>query len=399
MKLLFRLLSQNVSIWQTIAFAVANLVGAFIILAGWQVLRDVNQVFDETDSFLSSNYLVISKAVNAGTTLSTFLGGRPAFSDDEISEFESQPGVKSVGRFSAAQFEVSGVIDIQGMSLSSQMFLEAVPDEYLDTQNDGIWRASADDDFVPIVLPKTYLNLYNFGFASSRGLPQVADDIVRKFPLQLVVSGNGLSKRYTARVVDFSDRLNTILVPAQFLAEANARFATTTDACPSRIIVKASTRDLSTSLLDFIESHDYQIEGLSEESLRLQTLIRGIVWAIIGMGGVVTLLACFLLIVSINLLIEKDRDRLRNLFYLGYPAKTIAIPYALMACGLDLFTCLGAAVSVTLAYPLVSQFLSTLLAEYEVSSIGGVWLLAVIMAILFFGIHLFNIRRKILISK
>lgn len=396
MKLLFRLLSQNVSLWQMLAFAVANLVGAVVVLAGWQAYRDIQNVFDESDGFLSSNYVVLNKPVGAATTVVTALGGRPAFSGDEMDELSLQPGVSSVAGFSAAQFDVYGVVDIQGARMSTQMFLESVPDKYLDTPSSGNdWSAGVDDDFVPVVLPHTYLNLYNYGFASSQGLPQVGQDIIKKFPLQLVLSGNGKSKIYTARVVAFSNRLNTILVPDDFLREANQRYAGKVPESPSRIIMSTATRKLSSSLIDFIETHGYELEGNSADSLRMQALLYGAVWAIIGLGVLTTLLSCFLLIVSIHLIIEKDRKRLQTLFCIGYERRVLATPYLFLALALDVFTWLFGAAVGTLLYPLLTDYLRTLIPDFAASRIGGIWILAILLAALFFFIHFATIRAKV----
>lgn len=395
MKLLFRLLSKNVSIWQTIAFAVANLIGAVVVLAGWQAYRDVQRVFDETDSFLSSNYVVINKPVSTATTAITALGGRPAFSDAELEELSEQPGVSSVGTFTAAQFDVSGQIEFMGARMSTQMFLESVPSVYLDTSNGEKWSASVDDDYVPVVLPHTYLNLYNYGFASSQGLPQVSQELISDFPLTLVLSGNGERRTYKARVVDFSNRLNTILVPDDFLREANERFAKEKAPNPSRVILATNTRRLSSSLIEYLEEHNYEMEGNTADSLRMQALIYGIVWGIIGLGAVMTLLACFLLIVSINLLIEKDRERLATLFSIGYERRAMATPYVVLALVLDVFTWLGGAILGTLLYPQLVDYLRTLIPDFSASRIGGMWGLAFILAATFFVIHLVTVRRKI----
>lgn len=56
---------------------------------------------------------------------------------------------------------------------------------------------------MPIILPRNYLNLYNFGFASTRGLPQVSEDLVRGITLDLDLSGRGQFRNLKGRVVAF----------------------------------------------------------------------------------------------------------------------------------------------------------------------------------------------------
>ena len=47
------------------------------------------------------------------------------------------------------------------------MFFESVPDEYVDVSLEN-WHFDEDARVIPIIIPRNYLNLYNFGFAQSR---------------------------------------------------------------------------------------------------------------------------------------------------------------------------------------------------------------------------------------
>jgi len=56
-------------------------------------------------------------------------------------------------------------------------------------------------------------------------LPQVSEDLVRGITLDLDLSGRGQFRNLKGRVVAFSNRLNTILVPEEFIRWSNRRFA------------------------------------------------------------------------------------------------------------------------------------------------------------------------------
>ena len=118
MRLLFRLLRKNVSFWQLTGFALANLVGAVIVLFGIQAYKDAAQVLKASDSVLGSNYIVISKPVSAMTTLAGALGAGPrSFDEDEIEKISSLKGVTSVATFRTAQFTVYGGISYGGFDI------------------------------------------------------------------------------------------------------------------------------------------------------------------------------------------------------------------------------------------------------------------------------------------
>lgn len=46
--------------------------------------------------------------------------------------------------------------------LNTEMFFEAVPDSFVDAQASD-WKYTAGEEEVPVILPRTYIALYNFG--------------------------------------------------------------------------------------------------------------------------------------------------------------------------------------------------------------------------------------------
>ena len=121
--------------------------------------------------------------------------------------------------------------------MSTQMFFESVPDAYIDVKS-ADWRFDEQSDFLPIILPRNYLNLYNFGFAQSRNLPQLSEGVLGLVNVDIHISGNGKSRSFKGNIVGFSNRLNTILVPDRFMQWANGEFGNREVKDPSRLIVE-----------------------------------------------------------------------------------------------------------------------------------------------------------------
>ena len=394
MRLLFRLLKKNVNFWQMAGFAFANLVGAVIVLFGIQAYKDAASVLSAPDSVLSSNFLVLSKPVSAVTTFVGALGAGPrSFSESEIEELSEVKGVSSVGTFRTAQFPVVGGISYGGFSISTEMFLESVPDEFLDV-DPAIWSASVDDDVVPVVIPRTYLNFYNYGFAAARGTPQLGEELFAYVPLDLVIRGREGRRTYTGRIVGLTDRMNTILVPDDFLAEANRRFATEPEKEPSRVLVEAGS-EASEELMQHINENDYVIDGGSEDAVRLLSVVRTIISIVVALGLLVSSLAFFLLLISILLLIEKNRYKNDTLHQLGYPDSKIAFPYQALAVGVDVVVWLIAAVITIMVYPVLASLMQTISPGFEPSGPWLVILSSLGLFALFAMIHIWLIRRKI----
>ena len=60
--IIWKLLRQHISKGQLIGFAIANLIGLTIVLLAVQFYRDVRPVFNDEESFISKDYLIITRA-------------------------------------------------------------------------------------------------------------------------------------------------------------------------------------------------------------------------------------------------------------------------------------------------------------------------------------------------
>jgi hypothetical protein len=394
MRLLFRLLKKNVNFWQIAGFAFANLVGAVIVLFGIQAYKDAAQVLKSPDSVLSSNFLVLSKPVSTVTTLANALGAGPrSFTEKEIKEIAELDGVSSVATFRTARFPVEGGISYGGFAISTEMFVESVPDGFLDV-DPVLWTASPDSEVVPVVIPRSYINFYNYGFAAARGTPQLGEELFSMVPLNFVIYGREGRRTYTGQIVGLTDRINSILVPDDFLEEANKRFSTMPEKKPTRVIVEAGS-EASKALMDHIQEEEYVIDGGSEDAVRMLAIVRTIISIVVALGLLVSSLAFFLLLISILLLIEKNRYKNDTLHQLGYPDRMIALPYQTLAVGVDFVVWLVGALVTLLMYPLIASLMQTISPGFEPS---GPWLVIIAAFGLFFFfalIHIWIIRRKI----
>lgn len=394
MRLLFRLLRKNVNFWQLAGFAVANLVGAVIVLFGIQAFKDAGKVLESQDSVLSGNLIVLSKPVSSVTTLAGALGAGPrGFSPAEIDELSSVDGVSAVGTFRTAQFPVYGGISYGGFEMSTEMFVESVSDEFLDV-DPAMWSASVDGSVLPIVIPRTYLNFYNYGFAAARGTPQLGEDLFAMVPLDFVIRGREGRRSYTGRIVGLSDKMNTILVPDDFLEEANRRFAVEGPKKPTRVLVEAGS-EASKELMEYIDNKGYVVDGGSEESVRLLAIVRTIISIVVALGLLVSSLAFFLLLISILLLIEKNRYKNDTLHQLGYPDKMIALPYQTMAVAVDVVVWILASVVTIQVYPVLATLMQTISPGFEPSGSGLILVSSLLLCLAFAITHVLLIRFKI----
>ena len=333
MNLLWKLLREHVSVTQLVGFFVANLLGMLIILFGLQFYADILPLFQGKDAFFKREFLIVSKPVS---TLGSLLGGKGTFSAREIQGFRDQPFTRQVGTFTSSLYDVSASIGMlgTGMQVGTEMFFESVPDDYIDV-NAQAWTYAEGSRTIPIILPRNYLNLYNFGFAQSRNLPKLSEGVLSMIRLEIRLSGGGHVDVYDGRIVGFSNRLNTILVPEAFMNWANHYYAPGKKAEPSRLIVEVNN-PADEEIVKYIQARGYEVEGNTLDAGKTVWFLQILVGIVLFIGIVITFLSFYILILSIFLLLQKNTKKMQTLLLIGYSPVQVALPYQVLAVGLNL---------------------------------------------------------------
>ena len=330
--IMWRLLSRHVSKTQLAGFAVANMVGLLIVLIGLQFYEDVRPVFSDEDSFMRKDYLVITKKVgNLSSIKSLFGGNTNTFSEEELEGLRSQPWVRKVGEFTTSNYPIYGMISLSGqnVSLRTSFFFESVPDEFIDTEVDG-WDFDPEKPMIPIIVSKDYLSLYNFGFAASQGMPQLSEKMIGMVPIMFRLTGSDGTRDYVpGKIVGFSNRLNTIIVPESFMRWSNARYAPGVVDRPSRLIVEVSNPG-DVKVQQYMDSCGYEIAGDKINSSKASYMLTVVMAIVIAVGLVISLLSFFILILSIYLLLQKNTRKLQDLLLLGYSPAQVSGLYIRM---------------------------------------------------------------------
>lgn len=333
--MIWKLLKQHINPSQLFGFSLANVCGMVIVLLAIQFYRDVLPAFTQGDSFLKGDYVIVSKKIS---TLGTLVGKQTTFSTRDIEEIEEQPFVKRVGSFLPSQFKVMAGMGLQGVTMSTDLFFESVPDAYVDVQSDR-WKFDPESGIIPIIIPRNYLNLYNFGFAQSRNLPQLSEGVIGMVNLDIRMAGNGQVGQMKGRIVGFSSRLNTILVPEAFIRWANARYGTGKEAEPSRLVIEVSN-PADERIVQFFQQKGYEQEGNELEAGKTTWFLKVVVGVVLSVGLLISVLSFYILILSVYLLLQKNMRKLETLLLIGYSPVQVARPYQLLTIGLNLLVLL-----------------------------------------------------------
>lgn len=385
--LIWKLLRKHISLFELMIFFVANLIGMTVIIGGVQLYSDVKPVMSGESRLIGSDYLVVTRPVERVGS-----GGK-RFSADDVSELRAQEFIRSVGAFTSSQYEVYGSILFGGRKLSTMLFFESVPDDFIDILPKE-WRYSGGDTMIPIILPRNYLNLYNFGFSSTQQLPQITEDVIKRVELGISLRGNGIIEEYTGRVVGFSDRINTILVPEQFMAWANGRYGDGGNEEATRLIIEVDN-PADPELTAYIEANGYEIENKPAESSKAMYILKVCIVIIVCIGVIFSLLSLIILTLSIYLLLQKNISKLENLVLIGYTPARVSLPYNLLTLALNLSIWVISSMVVVFAQRLYIGYISQM-AGCELSAspmvaigVGGLFTTLII------AFNFFIINRKI----
>ena len=392
MNLVWKLLRQHISIPQFIGFFFANLFGMFIVLLGFQFYNDVLPVFTSQDSFMKADYLIVSKKIGAASAIS---GRTNTFSIAEADDLAGQRFTKNVGKFTSTEYKVDANMGVNGQSiLNSEMFFESVPDKFVDVPLQD-WTYQEGSREVPIILPRTYINMYNFGFAQTHSLPKISDGLVGMIDFKICIHGNGHRDEFKGKVIGFSNRLNTILVPQKFMDWSNGYYAPGQKSDPTRLIVEVGN-PADDNITKYLDKKGFEVESDKLQAEKTTYFLKMIVSLVMVIGLVISLLSFYILMLSIYLLVQKNSSKLENLLFIGYSPAKVALPYQTLTIALNIAVLLITWIILFFVRDYYMEVIETLFPQIEsgsmIMSIG----LGILLFLIVTAINQIAIRRKVM---
>ena len=392
MNLVWKLLRQHISIPQFAGFAFANLFGMLIVLFGFQFYQDVLPVFTQQDSFMKADYLIMSKKIGMGNTIS---GRTNTFSGSEIDDVSSQKFVKKVGKFTSTEYKVDASMGVNGVNvLNSELFFESVPDGFVDVPLKD-WKYEPGSKEVPIILPRTYINMYNFGFAQSHSLPKISDGLVGMIDFEIFIQAGGKKEQFKGKVIGFSSRLNTILVPQAFMDWSNHEFAPEDHSDPTRLIVEVGN-PADENISQYLDENGYEVETDKLDAEKTTYFLRMMVTMVMVVGLVISILSFYILMLSIYLLVQKNSSKLENLLLIGYSPANVSKPYQLLTMGLNIVVSIVAWVVLFFLRSYYMDFIETLFPDIDEGSMLPAILLGLVLFFIVSVLNIIAIRRKVM---
>lgn len=287
-------------------------IGVLLLLCSIQMFINIQQLLKEGSIRKNGfDYISITKSVTNETM------GQPEknlFSQAELDELKAQPFIEGVSPLLPNDFRVklsAGSV----LAFNTDMFLETLDNDFIDTLPPSFtWQEGQPN--IPIILSSDFFEIYNV-FAPGQGLPQVSRETAMGIPVQITCEGNGLSETFTGKIVAFSDRVNSVLVPKNFLVWSNKTFGKGSFVQASRVFIKTKDAN-STELLKFVDQKNYKLNKDKTLLGRNKMVIQGIFSGLGIFGLLVVLLALMLFSFYLQLVIARSKDSLQLLLTLGY---------------------------------------------------------------------------------
>jgi hypothetical protein len=293
-------------------FSYAGLgIGVLLLLCCVQLFININQLLkDRNPSKSGYDFISITKKITNEN-----IAEDHSFSANDIAELKAQKFIADATPLLGNQF-VASATGGATLPFTTDIFLEAIDENFIDTVPASFtWQEG--QQVVPIIIASDYMELYNTVFAPSRDLPQVSESTISALLLQIECRGVYGTKVFQGNIVALSDRINSVLVPKNFLEWANKNIANISNSTPSRLYIKTTDAN-DVDFLNFLQKKNYQVNKDKTKFGRVKQVLQAIVSGLGGFALLVILLAMMLFSFYLQLMIARSKDNLQLLLTLGY---------------------------------------------------------------------------------
>jgi hypothetical protein len=291
-------------------------VALLLILSAVQVQQNYNDLlYGKTNKDSVANFLVINKTLNSSTIGSTNL------TEADIHEIKKQSFVDEVGILTPSRFKASIESYSDRFPFSTDISFESVPASFIDV-NTKEWKWDSSQNFVPIIAPNMFLDFYNFEFSFSQNMPQLTHEVVKKILFKVNIHTGHGDVSYTGRIVGFSDRITSLLVPEEFMQWANGNFRINQNTQPSRVVIK--TKDPGNpKLVSFLEQKGFATDAEKTRFSKYRKVVDIVVKISWITGAVMLVFALLIFTLFIQLTIASCKDEIQLLITLGSSPKQL----------------------------------------------------------------------------
>ena len=151
----------------------------------------------------------------------------------------------------------------------------------------------------------------------------VSPAVLSQVTFSIFVEGNGKSKVYNSRIVGLTGKINSILVPEDFLRWANSEFGSAEEKGSSRLLVEFS--DVSDERIpQYFEANGLNINKSELETSKMAFFFKLAMLFVTVIAVIIIVLSVAFIIMSMNLIVQRNREMFVNLHNIGYSVRDIS---------------------------------------------------------------------------
>lgn len=293
------------------------LVGFIVIPLIIQVNHDIQTVVNGNDK--DFQYLQISKEVGVSNALGL---GSINFNQEEINKIKRQSFIEDVAQVTSNNFRVY----VKAPQGSFDGYMHSVPDHFLDVKPEAFkWKEGQEE--IPVIISNQFFTLLNTGILPAQGQPAIPKVAIKQLSLPVYLGRGSKQIKMRVRVVGYSDRITTVIVPNNFVEWANNRFHPNKESANTLAILKVKDSG-NPSLEKYLDRNDYQVNKeklVAQKGLWVIQLILGVFLVLGLLVGLMSLNSIFLFV---KLIMIENFRKIEMLLLLGY--KTVHIRNVLL---------------------------------------------------------------------
>lgn len=321
------------------AMAIIGLsVALLLIFSAVQIEVNYNDLLNnKTNQDSIANFLVINKLLTSKTI------GATTLQENEIKKIKQQPFIDDIGILTPSRYKASVQSYSDRFPFYTEISFESVPSSFIDV-NSKDWKWDDQSNYIPMIAPNMFLDFYNFQFSLSQNLPQLTQEVVKMIVFKVNINTASGIKSFNGRVIGFSDRITSLLVPQEFMDWANKQYGTTQNTQPSRVIIR--TKDPGNpQLVQYLKENNLVTDADKTRFSKYRQIVNTIVNVSWITGAVMLLFALLIFTLFIQLTIASCKEEIELLITLGaspnqlqrflmqqfFPSNIIIVAIALIA--------------------------------------------------------------------
>ena len=258
------------------------------------------------------------------------------------------------------------------------------------------WEWDENSEYIPIVLPRDFIMIINYGFAQSQGMNQISEELLMAARLKIHINGNGQRAEQIGRVVGFSHKISSILVPEDYLTYMNGLYGNGNILNPSRVFI-TTVDDSYGELEDLMDEMNLDISKSAIDVVKIKTIIA----VVIGIFGIAAMLIMLLSLMGFvqysQLVLHRAAYETKTLIRIGYSVRQIVRTFIRqLSLVFGLITLFSIALMLIIKLFVVNSWLKHNGISLEESSILPTLFIGVLAFGLFVLANMLNIRKAVI---